>query len=156
METFKKLKGYLNTKVNYCFIFLQILTNLICVGDGEEEMEACNVVSEYYEKNKIYIKKIKFDQKPTPQQLIKQLKLLEKKFQQIFYAIASTTIKLMKRVLTPQRKNSTDSEDFKREIHGNNLSSEKLQVPQCYLKRSSYRKKSQNSKTSKFKQKADI
>lgn len=48
------------------------------------------------------------DERPTPEELVKQLKVLEKKMQQIFHAIANATIKLEKRILTPEnvRKNN--------------------------------------------------
>ena len=46
----------------------------------------------------IYVKKIKFQPRPSPDELLKQLQALDKKFEDIFSAVTNTCIKLSKRI----------------------------------------------------------
>eukprot|EP00929_Paragymnodinium_shiwhaense_P116802 TRINITY_DN8673_c0_g2_i1.p1 TRINITY_DN8673_c0_g2~~TRINITY_DN8673_c0_g2_i1.p1 ORF type:complete len:363 (+),score=104.22 TRINITY_DN8673_c0_g2_i1:180-1268(+) len=59
----------------------QIITNLISVGDSNFEMDAVHVMGKEFAQ--ALVKTIKFREQPTPEELLKQLELVGKRFDQI-------------------------------------------------------------------------
>lgn len=71
------------------------LTNIIALGDSQIEMEAAKELSRNFSLN--FIKTIKFEETPSPAELIKQQQLVTEKFQQIFLCVKSKMIRLEKK-----------------------------------------------------------
>ena len=72
-----------------------VVTNLICMGDSEIEIDAAHVMSKMF--NKAITKTIKFKENPRPEDMVKQLSLVVEKFEQIFVSLKNSTIKLEKK-----------------------------------------------------------
>eukprot|EP01016_Furgasonia_blochmanni_P042647 TRINITY_DN5678_c0_g1_i12.p1 TRINITY_DN5678_c0_g1~~TRINITY_DN5678_c0_g1_i12.p1 ORF type:complete len:413 (-),score=31.19 TRINITY_DN5678_c0_g1_i12:43-1281(-) len=81
-ETFMQLKG------NYD---LNLITNLVAIGDSHIEMDAAQHVSKFF--SHPLTKTIKFRESPRPEELIKQQELLYDKFDQIYMSLRNLTIK---------------------------------------------------------------
>lgn len=58
-----------------------IVTNLVSVGDAKYEMEAVHAISKGFDA--ALVKTVKFQETPTPEELFKQLELVNKQFQRI-------------------------------------------------------------------------
>merc|ERR1719482_2380430 len=59
----------------------QIITNLISLGDSNFEIDAVHVMGKEFAQ--ALVKTIKFRESPSPEELLKQLDLVTKKFEQI-------------------------------------------------------------------------
>jgi len=59
----------------------QVITNLNSLGDAEYEMDATQVMGKEFEK--ALVKTIKFRPNPCPEELLKELELVEQRFEQI-------------------------------------------------------------------------
>jgi len=59
----------------------EIITNLICLGDSNFEMDAVHVMGKEFAQ--ALIKTIKFRENPSPEELLKQLELVAQKFDRI-------------------------------------------------------------------------
>jgi len=71
------------------------ITNLVVLGDSMVEMDAAKTLKSCY--SRACIKTIKFQDTPTPEELIKQLGLVSCKFQEICTAAKDMTIRLERR-----------------------------------------------------------
>jgi hypothetical protein len=69
-----------------------LITNLICLGDSNIEMDAAETL--YLQFSKAYIKTIKFKENPSLDDLIKQLSLIIEKFSFVVSAIKNLTIRV--------------------------------------------------------------
>merc|ERR1712196_665455 len=72
-----------------------IITNIIALGDSYIEMEAAKDLARNFSLN--FIKTIKFEESPSPAELIKQQQLVTEKFEQIFLCVRSKMIRLEKK-----------------------------------------------------------
>merc|ERR1712160_85788 len=59
----------------------QIITNLISLGDSNFEMDAVHVMGKEFAQ--ALVKTIKFQENPSPEELLKQLGLVSQRFEQI-------------------------------------------------------------------------
>lgn len=73
------------------------ITNLISVGDSNFELEAARLLGEQFELG--FIKTVKLQERPTPEELLKELELLVAKFQSIVEKAANMRIRLEKKPL---------------------------------------------------------
>ena len=73
---------------------MQIITNLICLGDSNIEIEAAHMLAAEF--SHALIKTIKFKESPRPEELIKQHDLVFEKLEQICFSIRNLTIRLEK------------------------------------------------------------
>ena len=74
-----------------------LVTNLICIGDSIIEMEAAHIISKKFAN--MHLKTVKFIEKPKPEEVIKELKLVIKNFNMIFSSIKGLTIQVGKKFL---------------------------------------------------------
>jgi hypothetical protein len=74
---------------------INLITNLICLGDSIIEMEAAHILASKF--THAYIKTIKFRESPKPEELFKQLGLVVDQFDKIFSAVKNLTIKVDKK-----------------------------------------------------------
>jgi len=74
-----------------------LVTNLICIGDSIIEMEAAHIISKKFQN--MHLKTVKFIEKPKPEEVIKELKLVIKNFNMIFSSIKGLTIQVGKKFL---------------------------------------------------------
>ena len=72
-----------------------VVTNLICMGDSEIEIDAAHVMAKMFDK--AITKTIKLKENPRPEDMVKQLSLVVDKFEQIFVSLKNSTIKLEKK-----------------------------------------------------------
>mmetsp|Transcript_8857 Transcript_8857/g.9970 ORF Transcript_8857/g.9970 Transcript_8857/m.9970 type:complete len:334 (+) Transcript_8857:34-1035(+) len=72
-----------------------ILTNILCFGDSEIEMEAASNMSKSFKQ--AVLKTVKFKQSPQVEELTKQIEVILGKFDQIFTTLKTLTIKLEKK-----------------------------------------------------------
>lgn len=86
-----KEKTFLNLKKN---INLTIPTNIICFGDSIIELEAGKKLASKI--NNSFIKTIKFQENPEPEDLIRQLNLIIKKFDNIYSIVKNVSIRIDK------------------------------------------------------------
>jgi len=87
-----KTEAFLGIKKNFD---KNIITNLICLGDSHIEIDAAHVLAQQF--SQAMIKTIKFRENPRPDELVKQLELVNDKFEQIYTSIRNLTIRLEKR-----------------------------------------------------------
>jgi hypothetical protein len=73
-----------------------LITNLICLGDSNFEMDAAKHL--YFKFSNAYIKTIKFKENPNLNDLIKQLILIIDKFSFIFSSVKNLNIKVEKKL----------------------------------------------------------
>ena len=83
IEAFLKLQETVN---------LQLITNIICLGDSLFEMEAGRILASKF--TEAFIKTIKFRETPKLDELIKQLKLVIKQFNSIYSSVKNLTIRV--------------------------------------------------------------
>ena len=83
IEAFLELKKTLN---------VQLVTNIICLGDSLFEMEAGRILASKF--TEAFIKTIKFRETPKLDELIKQLKLVCKQFSSIYSSVKNLTIRV--------------------------------------------------------------
>ncbi|KRW98490.1 hypothetical protein PPERSA_03321 [Pseudocohnilembus persalinus] len=104
-----KIEAFKNIKKNY---EEQILTNLVCLGDSNIEMDAAHSLAKMF--NQVLVKTIKFRENPKPDELVKQQELVGDKFEQIYKNLRNLTIRLEKKAnkeSNHQHKNSTGSQN---------------------------------------------
>ena len=70
------------------------ITNLIVIGDSNFEMQAAKILGSYFKK--AFIKTVKFRHSPSTAELIKQVVIVNKKFDKIFLAAKSLSVLLLK------------------------------------------------------------
>ena len=85
-QTFLKLTDGFN---------LNLVTNILCFGDSIYEIEACQVFAAKFEK--VFIKSVKFRENPNTEELIKELKLVKKKIEEIYSLNKSLKINVEKK-----------------------------------------------------------
>jgi len=85
-EAFRSLMNYFEKDV---------VTNLVCIGDSNEEIEAAYELGKKFDK--AVTKTIKFKEHPKPEELIKQQNLMIEKFDQIFVGLRNVAIRLEKK-----------------------------------------------------------
>ncbi|EGR26863.1 protein kinase, putative [Ichthyophthirius multifiliis] len=86
VETFKNLKKFYDE---------DLITNLICLGDSNIEIDALHILAKGF--NQSLIKTIKFKENPNPEELARQQELVNDKFDQIYLTIKNLTIRLEKK-----------------------------------------------------------
>jgi len=91
-QSFWKLATFINISKLYN---KNILTNIMCFGDSNLEIEAINRISPLFKES--YIKAIMFMQNPNISQLNKQLKLCLKEFSKIHSLVKNISIKVIKK-----------------------------------------------------------
>ncbi len=84
-----KIETFLEIRKN---LDLGKITNFICMGDSQIEIDASNIFVEKF--HEIYLKTIKFREHPTPQDLLKQLKLVNEQFNHIYSSPKNLIIKV--------------------------------------------------------------
>ena len=84
-----KEKAFLNLKKK---IDLKLPSNIICFGDSIVELEAGKTLASKV--NNSFIKTIKFQQNPEPEDLIKQLGLIIKKFDYIYSRAKNLSVRI--------------------------------------------------------------
>ena len=83
----------------YRIIFNQLITNLICIGDSNIEMEAAHALGKEFQESSI--KTIKFKENPKPDELIKQQELVSDRMKEIFSTPKNLTIRLERKTQKP-------------------------------------------------------
>ena len=74
---------------------LELITNIVCLGDSLFEMEAGRILASKF--NKAFIKTIKFREKPRPEELYKQLMLVIVQFNTIYSSVKNLTVRVEKK-----------------------------------------------------------
>jgi len=74
---------------------VNLVTNLICVGDSMIEMEAAHILASKF--SHAYIKTIKLRECPKPAELNKQLLLVKDQFESICSGVKNLTIHVEKK-----------------------------------------------------------
>ena len=69
--------------------------NIVAIGDSKIELDAATNLSQRF--SRAFIKTIKFKESPTPEELIKQVKLVKKKLNEIVLSSKNWTIRLEQR-----------------------------------------------------------
>lgn len=87
-----KTEAFLTLRKNYNH---DVITNLICLGDSNIEMEAAHVLAKHF--LQVMTKTIKFKENPLPNELIKQVELVGERFDTIFTKLKNLTVRLEKR-----------------------------------------------------------
>ena len=72
----------------------EAITNLIAIGDNDFEILAAYILGKQFDKS--IIKTVKFRQTPNFSELTKQLKLVNKKFEQIYRSAKNLTVQLLR------------------------------------------------------------
>ena len=72
-----------------------VVTNIVCVGDSNIEMEAVGKMGLLFKE--VFIKTIKFKEEPKPEQIIKQLMLISEQFVNIHSEARDISIKVEKK-----------------------------------------------------------
>jgi hypothetical protein len=93
-----KIQAFLDMLKN---MDINLITNLICLGDSIIEMEAAHILASRF--THAYIKTVKFRESPKPEELLKQLGLVIDQFDRIYSAIKNLTIKVDKK---PRKKDN--------------------------------------------------
>ena len=89
------------------------ITNLIVIGDSNFEMQAAKILGGHFKK--AFIKTVKFRHSPSTAELIKQVYIVNQKFDKIFLAAKSLSVLLLKTHERDERdqllaqKNNTES-----------------------------------------------
>lgn len=84
-----KVQAFLETCKNFN---LNLVTNLICLGDSVIEMEAAHILASKF--SKAFIKTVKFKEAPKPEELIKQLSTVLDQLSTIFSTVKNLTIRV--------------------------------------------------------------
>lgn len=96
LKTFTDLRKIFNFNPNF-------LTNIICIGDNEIEIKAGKKLAEQF-KN-CFLKTVKFRERPSLKELIKQLKLIDNQILRVYSYPKNLSIQVEKK----NRKNSGSS-----------------------------------------------
>ena len=88
-----------------------IVTNIICVGDSNIEMEAASKMSLLFKE--VFIKTIKFKEEPKPEQIIKQLMLISEQFVNIHSEARDISIKVEKKRKPNKEDKNKNSNDIR-------------------------------------------
>jgi hypothetical protein len=94
-----KIQAFLDMLKN---LDINLITNLLCLGDSLIEMEAAQIL--YSRFTHAYIKTIKFRETPQPEELYKQLSLVINQFEKIFSSVKNLTIKVDKKPKNREEK----------------------------------------------------
>jgi hypothetical protein len=76
-------------------IDINLVTNLICLGDSTIEIEAANILGLHLKQ--VYIKTVKFKSNPTVDELINQLKLVIEHFGKIYSSVKNMNVKVIQK-----------------------------------------------------------
>ena len=74
-----------------------LLTNIICIGDNNNEIEAGKSLSQYFNNNNCFIKTILFRKEPSLDEINKQLLLVSTQFIKIFSMTKNISIQVEKK-----------------------------------------------------------
>lgn len=88
-------------------MLIQLITNLMCVGDSNIEMEAAQILAKEF--SQTLVKTIKFRENPRPDELIKQQELVWEKLEQIYLSTKNLTIRLERKQSSPNSSTSAGS-----------------------------------------------
>jgi len=91
MEAFLSIKRYFESEV---------ITNIICIGDQLTEIDAAYLLAQQF--NRSIIKTIKFKERPKPDELVKEVRLVHDKLEGIYVALNHLKIRM-------EKKNSTSA-----------------------------------------------
>lgn len=86
IQTFLNLQKSLN---------VQLVTNIICLGDSFIEIEAGRILASKF--SQAFIKTVKFRENPKPEELNKQLIVVANQFNDIYSTVKNLTIRVEKR-----------------------------------------------------------
>ena len=86
---------------------MQLITNLMCVGDSNIEMEAAQILAREF--SQTLVKTIKFRENPKPDELVKQQELVWDKLEQIYLSTKNLTIRLERKQSSPNSSTSVNS-----------------------------------------------
>jgi len=86
---------------------MQLITNLMCVGDSNIEMEAAQILAREF--SQTLVKTIKFRENPKPDELVKQQELVWDKLEQIYLSTKNLTIRLERKQSSPNSSTSANS-----------------------------------------------
>ena len=98
VEAFKSVKKHFDT---------DLITNLMCIGDSNIEMEAAQILAREF--TQTLVKTIKFRENPKPDELIKQQELVCDKLEQIYLSTKNLTIRLERKQSSPNSSTSANS-----------------------------------------------
>ena len=87
-----KIQSFLNMQK---FFNLNLVTNIICLGDSFIEIDAGHILASKF--TQAFIKTVKFRESPKPEELNKQLTLVADQFDGIYKAIKNLTIRVEKK-----------------------------------------------------------
>ena len=87
-----KIQTFLNLQKS---MNVQLVTNIICLGDSFIEMEAGRILASKF--SQAFIKTVKFREKPKPEELNKQLIVVANQFNDIYSTVKNLTIRVEKR-----------------------------------------------------------
>ena len=85
------------------------ITNVIALGDNMFEIEAAHILGSKFKSS--FIKTVKFRTTPSPNELIKQLKLVLAQVEFIFYSPKNLTVRLLKQQNEPAAKGDASELD---------------------------------------------
>ena len=88
-----------------------VVTNIICVGDSNIEMEAASKMGLLFKE--VFIKTIKFKEEPKPEQIIKQLMLISEQFVNIHSEARDISIKVEKKRKPNKKDKNKNSNDIR-------------------------------------------
>jgi len=74
---------------------INLVTNLICLGDSSIEMEAAHILASKF--SQAFIKTVKFKESPKPSELNKQLKMVKDQFSKIYTTVKNLSIRVEKK-----------------------------------------------------------
>jgi len=86
MEAFLSIKRHFDS---------QVITNIICIGDQTSEIQAAYLLAEQFHRS--IIKTIKFKERPRPDELVKEIKLVLNKLEGIYVALNHLKIRMEKK-----------------------------------------------------------
>ena len=87
-----KIQTFLNIQKS---LNVQLVTNIICLGDSFIEMEAGRILASKF--SQAFIKTVKFRENPKPEELNKQLIVVANQFNDIYSTVKNLTIRVEKR-----------------------------------------------------------
>jgi histidinol phosphatase-like enzyme len=90
-----KMEAFLSIKRDFDS---QVITNIICIGDQLTEIDAAYLLAEQF--NRSIIKTIKFKERPKPDELVKEVKLVINKLESIYVALNHLKIRMEKKNTT--------------------------------------------------------
>ena len=87
-----KIQTFLNLQKG---LDIDLITNIICLGDSFIEMEAGRILASKF--TQAFIKTVKFRESPKPEELNKQLTLVADQFNNFYSSVKNLTIRVEKR-----------------------------------------------------------